>query len=301
MNHVSFGGWDDCVLLESDRLKAIAPTAVGPRILYFGPKEGPNLLAVYDRHAGKSGGSEYRSYGGHRLWTAPEVVERTCEPDNDRLTIKENAHSIDLIGHAGPSGLRRSIEVGFVPGSDCFRLVHRVLNQSNQDWQIAPWAITVMALGGECLFLQEPALDHGSNLLPVRSMALWGYTDMSDPRWTWGKSVVRLRQTPDPKPQKCGAFLSMGMAAYLMGDLAFIKRFPSDPGTYPDFGSNFETFTRHDMLEVESLGQLITLEPGQTVEHVEEWHIVKLEEPIDNDESAQNWLRRMENLTSGKE
>ncbi|HET6442458.1 MAG TPA: hypothetical protein VFH53_08780, partial [Phycisphaerae bacterium] len=32
-------------------------------------------------------------------------------------------------------------------------------------------------------------------------------------------------------------------------------------------------FTNADILEVESLGPLVTLEPGGEIEHVEEWHL----------------------------
>jgi hypothetical protein len=40
-------------------------------------------------------------------------------------------------------------------------------------------------------------------------------------------------------------------------------------------GCCFETFTNPDMLEVETLGPLVSLEPGAAVEHVEEWSLFK--------------------------
>jgi len=40
---------------------------------------------------------------------------------------------------------------------------------------------------------------------------------------------------------------------------------------YPDLGSTVELFTNGDMLEVETLGPLITLEPGAAVTHTEIW------------------------------
>ena len=42
---------------------------------------------------------------------------------------------------------------------------------------------------------------------------------------------------------------------------------------YPDFGCSFETFTNADMLEVETVGPLATLEPGKGVQHVEHWFV----------------------------
>ena len=43
------------------------------------------------------------------------------------------------------------------------------------------------------------------------------------------------------------------------------------PAAYPDFGSTFEIFTNADILELETLGPLTTLAPGQSVSHTERW------------------------------
>ncbi len=51
-----------------------------------------------------------------------------------------------------------------------------------------------------------------------------------------------------------------------------MKRFDYLEGRrYPDFGCSVEVFTDADMLELETLGPLVRLEPGMTVEHVEQW------------------------------
>ena len=46
----------------------------------------------------------------------------------------------------------------------------------------------------------------------------------------------------------------------------------AEPGKrYPDFGCSFETFTNDEMLELETLGALVELARGRTVEHRETW------------------------------
>ena len=58
------------------------------------------------------------------------------------------------------------------------------------------------------------------------------------------------------------------------GRTLFIKSFAYHEGRrYPDGGVNYETFTNGDMLEMESLGPLQTLEPGHSVEHDETWEL----------------------------
>jgi hypothetical protein len=129
---------------------------------------------------------------------------------------------------------------------------------------------------GRAIIPQEPA---GNDLLPVRSVGLWGYTDMADPRWKWGAKFIQLACNPAATtPQKIGAGNKQGWAAYYRDGQIFLKRFPFDPAaTYPDFGCNVECYTRGDMLEVESLGPLAKLAPNATVEHVEHWYLHKVQ------------------------
>ncbi len=57
------------------------------------------------------------------------------------------------------------------------------------------------------------------------------------------------------------------------GGHLFVKTFGHNPGeVYPDLGANAEVFANETMLEMETLGALVRLSPGQAVEHVERWH-----------------------------
>jgi hypothetical protein len=106
-------------------------------------------------------------------------------------------------------------------------------------------------------------------------MVMWHYTDMADPRWTWGTRYFQLRQDVKATcPQKVGFLNTKGWAAYTLGSDLFIKRYAFDPSaTYADLGCNTETFTNEDMIEVETLGPLTRLAPGASVEHLEAWSL----------------------------
>ena len=68
---------------------------------------------------------------------------------------------------------------------------------------------------------------------------------------------------------KMGAGL---LGAYLLGSDLFIKRCDADPARpYADIGCSYETFTRDDMLELETLGPLTRLATGAFLEHIERW------------------------------
>jgi hypothetical protein len=77
-------------------------------------------------------------------------------------------------------------------------------------------------------------------------------------------------------------------AGYVLGDHLFLKTIPLIEGKeYPDLGSNFETFTNEEFLELESLGPYSEVSPGQTVKHTEVWAVFSgLQLPPIQDEDA---------------
>src|SRR5262249_50034719 len=104
---------------------------------------------------------------------------------------------------------------------------------------------------------------------------LWPFFDFTDPRWTFGKRYLMLRQDPKAAgPTKIGLAHRGGWVGYLNAGTLFVKRVVFDEGkTYPDGGANIETFSDAEVLEIESLGPLTRLEPGAKVESVEEWEL----------------------------
>ena len=294
MDIVPFEGWSRCLRIVSGDHEIVVTTEVGPRVLFLGRSGGPNMLAVYARHRGQVGGTAYKSYGGHRLWTAPEIASRTYEPDNEPVELQETEHGIALTTPLGPTRLQRQICIDVEPDSGAFILDHRVKNFGKSTVEVAPWCLSVMAPGGTCLFPQAEFVPHTESLLPVRPIVMWSYTKMSDERWTWGDRVIRLRQTTAQTPQKIGACVDQGYAAYALHGDVFFKRFPYDSeASYPDFGVNFEAYTREDMLEIESLGPLTRLEPGDSISHRETWYLVHDAHVPDDDDACAEWLAQL--------
>ncbi|HUM72308.1 MAG TPA: hypothetical protein PLK31_26080, partial [Chloroflexota bacterium] len=54
---------------------------------------------------------------------------------------------------------------------------------------------------------------------------------------------------------------------------ALARRAVQPDGRYPDIHANVELFTCDFMLEVETLGPLVTLLPGTAVSHAENWFL----------------------------
>jgi hypothetical protein len=139
--------------------------------------------------------------------------------------------------------------------------------------------------GGLAVVPQEPFRPFPEVLQPVRPVAMWSYTDLSDPRFTISGKFIRLQTDSSmANAQKFGVGNTLGWAAYLNEGTLFVKHFPFVPSeTYPDFGCNTEVYTAGDFIELESLSPLRQLEPGQAVEHRERWTVVR--DVVDDDES----------------
>lgn len=301
MEIVPFSGWEKNARIVCGDMEMIVTLEVGPRVISFGYIGGPNLFAVHADSAGKTGGDKFIGYGGHRLWIAPEEELRTLRPDNDPVE-----YDIDEEGYhvfTSPPDVyhtQKQIRIFADEENECFILEHRIYNHTPYEIELGAWTPT-QCRTGEVVFPQAPYASHDDVLLPTRPLVLWAYTKMTDKRWTWGDHVVRLKHDPEATtPQKIGTRISQGYAAAVIDGTVFLKRFPfEEEAYYPDFNCNFETFTRRDMLEIESLGPMEWIAPGAYTEHVETWYLVpNAEIPADDAECAA-WLEELASTRPG--
>lgn len=293
---VNFGDWPNCLKLSNHLLETIVTTDVGPRVLSLKCHERRNVFKVFDDQLGGQNEAEWRIRGGHRLWLAPEQVPLTYHIDNVPVECRQDLSSgevvIDSI-QTSPHSLRKSLSLLVSDHAPRVTVRHVIANEDSRPITAAPWALTVMSPGGLEIIPQPPLGEHPRDLLPNRKTILWPYTDLSDPRITFGQKFWLLRQSADYPPLKLGLAHQQLWIAYLLGDSLFIKIFDYDhSAAYPDGGCNFETFTDADMLEIESLGPLVSLEPGQAFTHFEDWYLFALDEEvrIESEDSLAEWL-----------
>lgn len=278
MDLISYRGWPNCLRFSNALVDLVVTTDVGPRIIRYGFLDEENEFAEVPEDMGKRGGDVWRIYGGHRLWHAPEHSQRTYIPDNQPVRYEDHGEFIRLVQTVEPgTGIQKELDIRLSSVNSHARITQRLRNAGLWDVRLAVWGLSVMAPGGTAILPMPPRGSHPENLTPVNSLTFWAYTDMSDPRWVWGRQYIMLRQDPLIKvPQKIGGLIPAGWAAYARRSHLFIKKFAFDPqGEYPDFGSNVELFTNEWMLEVESLSPLTTLAPGEAVEHIEDWYLFR--------------------------
>jgi hypothetical protein len=274
---VEFAGWPGCVRLTNGLIELIATTVVGPRIIRLGFVGGQNVFNVLPDTQGLTGGDEWHNFGGHRLWHAPEVVPRSYSPDNVPVDSAWDGATLQLRNEEPSNGLEKETSVTLSPSAARVDVRHRITNRNPWAIELAPWALSVMAQGGRAIYPQEEYRPHPDCLVPARPLVLWHFTDMSDPRWTWGRKYIQLSQDPKAKSkQKVGMLNTAAWAAYVLNGEVFVKRYGYEAGaTYTDMGCNTETYTDPNILEIETLGPLSRIEPGASVEHCESWLLAK--------------------------
>jgi hypothetical protein len=283
---IQYNGWEGCLRLSNSQVELVITTEVGPRIIRYGLHGEANIFGEFPEQAGLQGGDEWRIYGGHRFWHAPEGIPRTYVPDNFPI---QHAFIDDFVRLIQPvettTGIEKEMDIRLADHSTQVQVTHRLRNRGLWAVELAPWALSVMAAGGTAILPLPPRGSHDENLLPANTLTLWAYTDLSDPRFTLSGRFILLRQDPAREtPQKIGAQVQAGWAAYALGGQLFFKRFNYQPGAvYPDGGCSVELYTDQRIIEVETLGPLVRLEPGSTVEHIETWHLLGEIPPPENE------------------
>ena len=261
--------------LENDFLRVDYLTTVGPRIIGLYSKQANVELLVQtpDIHWPTPHG-EYYLYGGHRVWKAPEDSFYNCPEDN--VTVAAENDSVTLRNAVDASGLQK--EISFCLDENRVLLTHQITWHGQEPIELAPWTITQLQLGGVAILLQS-GVTAGS--MPTRSFALWPYASITDPRLEMHDDLILVYGSADQKYFKAGSYNPFGWAAYMLDKVLFIKRFPvSDFRALPDMGSNVETFVWDAYLELETLGALALLTPGESVTFEETWEVIAGDFPI---------------------
>jgi len=271
-----YKGWRNCYRVSNGEVELIVTGDVGPRVIRFGFVGGQNLFKEYLEQMGKTGEDKFQLRGGDRVWKAPEDPVATWAPDNVPVEITNTPTGLVARAPLEPlTMLQKEIEVSMAPSGTEVTVLHRITNRSLFSLEFAPWVLTMMAPGGTAITGFPPRGKHPINLEATNPLVMWAYTNLADKRWTFTKKYLALRQDPNNSdPQKLGLFNRETWAAYLLNGEAFVKRATADSSkTYTDFGSSFETFTNNEFLELETLGPLTKVLPGQTVAQVEHWSL----------------------------
>ncbi len=295
VEELRYGTYGDSVRVSNGIVEIYATLEMGPRIIRYGFVGGPNEFyedvnneigndakEIEDFYKDKG---TWHIYGGHRMWTSPEILPRVYYPDNRKVDFEIIENGVRLIQEPQvENNVQLTMEVTMA-NDGSVTVKHYAKNIGVWDIELAPWALTVMAVGGKEA-IGRVARDNG--FLHTQNLSLWSYTDMADERVQWGSKYIVLNTNDYMKNKfKIGVSNEDGYACYFNHGNMFIKRFePFDPEKkYPDNNVNFETFTAGVFTEIETLGEMTKIKPNETVCHIENWQLIsKVPEPKTEDE-----------------
>jgi len=276
-----YHGWPNTYRISNGLIEARVVTDIGPRIIDLRAAGGDNVLQPREGIGG-TGEDKYVFRGGWRLWIAPERTETTYALDNTACEASLiDDSTLRVTAPPQPAaGIRKQVDVRLIADAPRLRITARIKNVSDHALTYAAWSLPVLRPGGRAFV----PLDVGAPTAfdAVRRLILWSYTKIADPRYHFSDQLVEIDQAAvkaaapgqsgrRDDESKIGVDSVQGWAAYLVDGTLFLKRFPHQSGVYPDGGAAIEVYSNHEFLELENLGPLTTIQPGEEIVLPEDW------------------------------
>lgn len=269
----------NCVEIGNRLLSLIVAESVGPRILSLSFNGSDNLFAeIPDVVLDCPDVGKLRLFGGHRLWVAPELPQRTYLPDAHHVMLDEVENGVCVTQKADASGIEKSLTLTLPDQSATVVVEHRLTNRSMWAIECAAWAITQMATGGTGILPQNTEPIDAGGYWGNRPITLWPYTDINSPHLTLANDrlLVHANINSGGEALKIGAPNPAGWLSYWKDGLLFTKEAAYDPtASYYDFASSSQIYCNSQFLELETLSPISTIAPNQTLVHREIWRVVE--------------------------
>ncbi|HEY7564392.1 MAG TPA: hypothetical protein VIA81_05655 [Acidimicrobiia bacterium] len=211
--------------------------------------------------------------GGHRLWSAPETRNETYLPYT-AVRIATSTTSVSAASDDPRLPFEKSLTV--TAADDALVVDHLITNRTEKRRTVAAWAITMVPAGGEIVLPTPEPVAVDADLQARLTMVLWEYTDVTDPRLRIRPEGIGLR-VEGAKPIKVGVPNRQGWIAYRRAGHLLVKwtSVQVQAADYADLGASVQGFVGHGFGEIETLGPLHGLGPGESISHREVWQVLR--------------------------
>lgn len=280
-NEITYGIYGKCLCITNGKIEVYVTLDFGPRICRCAFVDGENFFKEFeDFGQGSFLGEDCKfeddrffNRGGHRFWLSPEAKPRTTYPDNKPVSYELTTNGAVFVQPMQEvNEVQLSVEVELSETDNKVKVTHHAKNVGYWPKEFSTWAISVSAQNGIEIIPQNTT---NTGLLPNRFLSIWPYTKLNDPRLSIGDKYIRLKQDPSiENALKIGLMQEHPWAMFFHhGDL-FIKTYePVCGAKYPDNNCTYETYVCGKFIELETLGELKTANPGETNSHTETWYL----------------------------
>ena len=261
--------------LEEGNIQIGIALDYGIRVRHLSIKGMENLY--YQQPADLSDGfgtaDGWKLRGGHRLWITPECAD-SYYPDDVPVSYTLKEDGVLIVQETEPAlGIQKTLEITFRPDGTVY-LVHNFYNRNDHPIDGASWGVN--SLDG-CGSIEIPFPEEGGGYAPRRVVSLWGTTSLADPRLKFEKGKILAHHEPLKDYFKMGVYCLPGYAVLESKGQRLTIGFDAPAiESLPDRGSNFELYLHEKFLEMETLGPITHILPGESASHWETWKLEKL-------------------------
>ncbi|MGM8361889.1 hypothetical protein ACSV4D_08250 [Flavobacterium sp. ARAG 55.4] len=287
INRISAFGYDNCIELKNDKVSVILDPNVGGRVLAY-QLNGKNILFENTSLNGKTwrkGEPKFEVSGG-RFDIGPEKT--TPERESFFTTWKAEITGKNSARLTSPIDSLLGVQLirDFILSDDSSHLqcIQHIKNTSEIVKDYAHWSRTFAKGGGICLIPLNPhsRLPKGYAMYQLNTNLL-NYNPSEEVNLRTREGILEILGTPSQP--KFVMDSNVGWIAYnSKDDLLFIKKFKAnEPKIYGDILSNQVSiwYYKEEKCEIEPIGPIESIQPGETVSFTEDWWLMNHEYPKD--------------------
>lgn len=281
-------GYKDCIEISNQDTRIVLEPSCGGRILYFEHKE-VNLMYIdpeedgYLLESGKPPKSDLSPCAG-RCDIGPEMGT----PPHPSLwlgkwsSVIRDSGTVEMISPEDPeTGLQLTRFFSLDQHMTKLKFTQVIRNLSEETKKHFHWSRTYCSGGGIAIAPVNTESRYPDGYLTYGRENILNYRPRPEPNVIVEDGLLQI--IGPAREKKFVMDLSEGWLAYLTkNNRMFIKKFPVYPGKiYGEIASNNMSFWYNDdlMCEVEPMGPLEILEPGQEASFTETWYTIEYPYP----------------------
>lgn len=270
--------WNDlkAVELTTDTLKLIAVTQFGPRIAFFGFKNGRNLL-YWNTETLKEG--VWHLHGGHRTWPTRPHADETEEnyiPDNEACEVIIQEKSVKIVSALIPgTGTRRGVQISAI-NDTLIEVDNFVENAGDLLHSCGVWSLTCTLPGNKSKYVFPVGENNSWNAFSMVFFKSWGGHNgiLQDNQIVFDDDLMIV--SPEGKENKRMFQSHCGIGAMIdfTENFTFAKKVDNydSAARYPmNCNWAFYVGPENYMVEMETMGAEKTIKPGEIQHSTEKW------------------------------
>lgn len=289
VHRITYRGWNDSYCLDAGPYTLVVVPDIGGRIMEYAIDR-RNVIWENPAEIGRTYPitPAWHNYGGYKAWVAPQHLwDGNADPFLDygkcSVEIASRADGVPLLKVTGAPSLKTGLvltkEISMDESGEVL-LVQRMHNISPKPITRSVWDVTQVRTPCFVVYPINPAsrFRSGVSYLVAESK--------HSPQFRVADGLCITEYMGELG--KIGSDSDGPWMIWFKDKLAYVKFFdPMIEGEeYPDGGCSVEVFTSDKKLaylEMEILGPMVTLQPGESTELVERWRLFELTQSVTDD------------------